>query len=199
MKSMSKKIAGKPLLAVVVAMLLVPSLARAHCDWIGGPVVAAARAALAKGDLTPVLRWVPAAGEAEIRDAFRRTLAARSTDGAVREVADQWFFETVVRVHRASEGEPFTGLKGADYRPETGIEMADHAVEKGSLAAVEAVLTAALRAELRARFHEVIEAKKHADESVDAGRRFVHAYAAFVHYVDEGHRSAAGEQKSAGH
>lgn len=178
------------LVIAVIAFILPASSAIAHCDWINGPVVADARTALAKGDVTPVLRWIPASNEAEIRDAFKRTLAARSANDQAREVADQWFFETVVRIHRASEGEPFTGLKGADYEPDAGIEIADHAIEANSLADVESALTAALRTELRKRFSDVIEAKKHADESVEAGRHFVHAYAEFVHYVDGVHRTA---------
>ena len=177
-------------IVIAIALMLPVSTALAHCDWINGPVVADARTALAKGDVTPVLRWIPAADEAGIRDAFQRTLAARSASDQTRDVADQWFFETVVRIHRASEGEPFTGLKGADYQPDAGIEIADHAIEANSLAEVEATLTTAIRSELRKRFSEVIEAKKHANESVEAGRHFVHAYAEFVHYDDEVHQSA---------
>ena len=180
----------KHLIVIAIALMVPASTALAHCDWINGPVVADARTALAKGDVTPVLRWIQASDEAEIRDAFKRTLAARSANDQAREVADQWFFETVVRVHRASEGEPFNGLKGAGYRPDAGIEIADHAIEENSLANVEAALTTAIRTELRKRFSEVIDAKKHADESVEAGRHFVHAYAEFVHYVDGVHRTA---------
>lgn len=182
----------KKLLIAVVILLLAPA-AFAHCDWVNGPVVADARTALAKGDLAPVLRWVPAGSEPEIRRAFERTLAARAAGGATRELADQWFFETVVRVHRASENEPFTGLKGAEYKPEAGIEMADHAIEAASLEEVEAKLTASVRAELRKRYAATMEAKKHADESVQAGRHYVHTYAEFIHYVDGVHRTAVGE------
>ena len=177
------------LVIAIIAFLFPASPAIAHCDWINGPVVAAARTALAKGDVTPVLRWIPVSSEAEIRDAFKRTLAARSANDQARDVADQWFFETVVRIHRASEGEPFTGLKGADYQPDAGIEIADHAIEENSLAEVEAALTTAIRSELRKRFSEVTEAKKHADESVEAGRHFVHAYAEFIHFVEELHHT----------
>lgn len=97
----------------------------------------------------------------------------------------------LVRVHRASEGEPFTGLKAADYEPEAGIEIADHALETSSVADVEKALTTAMKSELQKRFAAAIEAKKHADESVAAGRRFVHAYAEFIHYVDGVYRSVA--------
>ena len=179
---------------LAIVLIITASTALAHCDWINGPVVASARTALAKGDVTPVLRWVAATDEAEIRRAFQRTLAARAGSAEARDVADQWFFETLVRIHRATEGEPFTGLKGAEYHPAEGIEMADRAIDTDALGDVEKSLTDALRAELRKRFAAVMEAKKHADESVEAGREFVHAYAGFVHYVDGVHRSATGHE-----
>jgi hypothetical protein len=191
--------------SVVIAILLILAAPAvfAHCDWINGPVVADARTALAKADVTPALKWVAAADEAEIRRAFDRTMAARASSAEARDVADQWFFETLVRIHRASEGEPFTGLKGAEYKPEAGIEMADHALEHNSLAEVEKSLTTAIRSELQKRFSAATEANKHAEESVEAGRRFVHAYAEFIHYVDGVHRSIGGEttehEASTGH
>jgi hypothetical protein len=186
-------------LACFLAVIIAAPAAFAHCDWINGPVVADARAALAKGDVAPALKWVTAADEPEIRRAFARTLAARAGGDDARAVADQWFFETLVRVHRASEGEPFTGLKGADYEPEAGIEMADHALEANSVADVEKSLTAAMKTELQKRFAAAIEAKKHAGESVAAGRRFVHAYAEFVHYVEGVHRSVTQEAAQDAH
>ena len=176
--------------AAILLILAAPAVF-AHCDWINGPVVADARTALARADVTPALKWVAPADEAGIRRAFDRTMAARAAGAEARDVADQWFFETLVRVHRASEGEPFTGLKGAEYQPEAGIEMADHALEANSLGEVEKSLTAAIRSELQKRFTAATEAKKHADDSVEAGRRFVHAYAEFIHFVESVHRSAA--------
>ena len=189
----------KHTLVCFLAVIIAAPAAFAHCDWIKGPVVADASAALAKGDVAPVLKWVAADDEPEIRRAFARTLAARAGGENARDVADQWFFETLVRVHRASEGEPFTGLEGADYEPEAGIEMADHALEASSLTDVEKSLTAALKAELQKRFAAVTEAKKHAGESVEAGRRFVHAYAEFIHYVEGVHRSVTREAPRNGH
>jgi hypothetical protein len=169
---------------IAIAMLALAPLAFAHCDWIKGPVVADAKTALSKGDITPVLKWIAPKDEAEVRSAFTRTLSARKIGGEARDIAEQWFFETVVRIHRASEGEPFTGLKGNEYTPSEGIEMADHAIESGSLDDVDK----ALRTALRERFTAAMDAMKHANDSVEAGRHFVHAYAEFVHYVDMVHR-----------
>ena len=119
----------KMLLPLAFAALLSPALARAHCDTLDGPVVVAARSALDSGQLNPVLAWVPAAGETEIREAFAKARAARKAGKEAREVADQWFFETVVRVHRASEGAPYTGLKPAG-QVEPAVAVVDQAIAK---------------------------------------------------------------------
>ena len=170
--------------------LIVAAPLFAHCDSVTGPVIVDAQKALAARDVTPLLKWVPASAESEIRDAFQRTLTVRAESAAAKEIADRWFFETVVRVHRASEGEPFTGLKGAEVPVEEGIEMADVAIESGSLEKVEAALLAEVSAGLRKRFAEVKEAKKHAEHNTEAGRHFVEAYVSFIHYVERLHQSA---------
>src|SRR5512133_3612252 len=95
---------------VVLALASSPSTASAHCDTLNGPVIAAARLALEKGDVTPVLKWVKAAGEPEIRHAFEQALAVRTAGSQAKELADRYFFETLVRVHRQGEGAPYTGL-----------------------------------------------------------------------------------------
>ena len=41
-----------------------------HCDSLDGPVVAAAREALATGDVDRALPYVPAHDEPEVREAF---------------------------------------------------------------------------------------------------------------------------------
>jgi uncharacterized protein DUF6448 len=172
-------------LALLFALAATPLFA--HCDTLAGPVVAEARIALEKKDVTPVLKWIPSASEQEIRDAFARTLAARTASAQAREIADQWFFETLVRVHRASEGASFSGLKGVDYKPEEGIELADEAIESGSLEKTEQ----AVLHQLRERYAAVQDTKKHANESVGAGRRYVRAYVEFIHFVERLHQNGA--------
>lgn len=186
----------KTLLLGLIIVVVAASSLFAHCDSVKGPVITTAQAALEKGDVTPVLKWVPASKEAEIRDAFAKTLAARKASPAAREVADRWFFETLVRVHRESEGAPYTGIKGAEYKPEEGIELADAAIDSGSADAVQKQLFADVAKGLQARFAAVQEAKKHANESVEEGRHYVHAYVEFIHYVERLHASA---NEPAGH
>lgn len=176
---------------VVLALVSVSSTASAHCDTLNGPVVASARLALQKGDVTPALKWVKPGDEAEIRSAFEQALAVRQAGPQARDLADRYFFETLVRVHRQGEGAPYTGLK-----PSTGldpaVEGADKAIEDGSIDQVIRLVTGDIAAGIRRRFTRVVEARKRSDESVEAGREFVEAYVEYVHYVENLHLTAAG-------
>jgi len=71
----------------------------AHCDTLEGPVVESARKALASGDITPLLKWVAADDEQMIRTAFQKTLEVRKLGTQARDLADMYFFETLVRIH----------------------------------------------------------------------------------------------------
>lgn len=185
------------------ALMLLPGMVRAHCDTLDGPVVQSARAALEKGDVTPVLKWVGAEDEQDIRAAFSKTLAVREKGADARELADLYFFETLVRIHRAGEGAPYTGLKGAEA-VDPAVVLADGALESGSVDQLIDVLTGAMADGIRMRFVETLESRKHADDSVGAGWEFVRHYVRFTHYVEGLHgliqRGAAhhggGDEKS---
>ena len=169
---------------------MIPQVALSHCDTMDGPVVQAAKVALERKDVTPVLRWVKKDGEAEVKAAFAKSLAVRTKGVEARELADQYFFETLVRVHRAGEGEPFTGLKPAGTELSPAVVEADKALETGSVDKVVKLVTDDAVAGIRQRFAEAREKKKHADESVEAGREFVAAYVEYVHYVEGLHETA---------
>jgi len=177
---------------VIFEMLFLYSInANAHCDTLDGPVVETARQALAAGDVTPVLKWVSIGDEQLIRTAFQNTMEVRKLGGQARELADRYFFETLVRIHRAGDGAPYTGLKpGAEIDP--AIAMADKALESGSVDKLVSVLTDATAEGIRERFRRALETRKHADESVAAGREFVEAYVIFTHYLEELHASLKG-------
>ena len=172
------------IVACLGPLLLAPREAAAHCDGMDGPVVKAAQDALAAGDVRRVLVWVQRADEEEVRRAFERTVAVRKLSVEARELADRYFFETVVRIHRAGEGAPFDGLKPAGRDLGPAIPAADRALESGSVEPVEKLLTEAVVAGVRERFREAREAKAHAAHDVEAGRRYVRAYVTFIHHVE---------------
>lgn len=175
--------------------------ASAHCDTMAGPVVMTAQAALDAGDVAPVLKWVKADHEAEIREAFQQTLAVRKLGPQAKSLADNYFFETLVRVHRAGEGAPYTGLQPAGSI-EPIVAASDKALETGSSGELVKHMTDAVAKGVRERFNRAYEAKKHANESVAAGREFVEAYVEYTHYVERlhidatGHADAHGESKA---
>ena len=169
--------------AVSVLALLSPDTVFAHCDTLDGPVVTTAKAALEKGDVTPVLKWVKKECEEEIRKSFTKTLAVRKMGPQAKELADMYFFETLVRLHRAGEGAPYTGLKPAGIHDPI-VEAADRALETGNIDELKTHIAEAANAGIKKRFSLAMERKKHVDESVEAGREFIEAYVVFVHYVE---------------
>ncbi len=188
-------VASAMVLLVGVAWLPPVGRVDAHCDTMDGPVVKTAQAALEKGDVTPVLKWVKPAQEAEVREAFQKTLAVRGLGPEARTLADKYFFETLVRLHREGEGAPYAGLKPAGA-VEPVVAASDKALETGSVEGLTQELTRLIAEGIRHRFAETLEKKRHADENVAAGREFVEAYVEFVHYVERLHTDATG---AAGH
>lgn len=178
---------------VLGLLLLAPAPALAHCDGLDGPVVKAAQRALDAADPDLVLIWVRTEDEAEIRAAFERALEVRALGAAARELADRYFFETVVRVHRAGEGAPYTGLKPAGRDLGPAIPAADRALEDGSPEPVLTLLVAELGDGLRRHFEETEQAKRFRPDDVEAGRRFVRAYVEFIHYVERLHEAISAE------
>jgi uncharacterized protein DUF6448 len=173
------------ILLIAAALLFIPEIVWAHCDTVRGPVVADARLALDTGDVTPVLKWIKPANESEIRAAFQKTLSGRAKGPDAREVADRYFFETLVRLHRLGENAPFTGLKDEPIEP--SIVLTDKALESGSADELVNETTAYLAAQLRQRFAAAKEAQKHSSDSVTAGREYVARYVEFTHYVEQLH------------
>jgi hypothetical protein len=173
------------LLLVALAMSVVlPARVSAHCDGLDGPVVKSARAALEARNVALVAIWVQPQDEPEIRRAFEQTLVVRSLSPQAKELADRFFFETVVRVHRAGEGAPFTGLKPAGRDLGPAIPAADKALEERSLEPLVTLLTDTMRDRLRQRFNEAVTARTYDVGDVAAGREYVRAYVEFVHSVE---------------
>lgn len=184
------------ILFFLFAVLALRNDAFAHCDTLEGPVIKDAKTALSKKDVTPVLKWIAKEHEGEVKTAFSSTLKKRTKD---KEKADMEFFETLVRIHREGEGAPFAGIKPAGTPPEPAVAAADESIEKGTPGALVDELAAAVTKGIRERFDRVIETRKHMNESVEAGRKYVAAYVEYVHYVEAVHNAAAGTGSAAGH
>ena len=170
--------------AMILAVLFVSTKAIAHCDTMDGPVVSAAKQALKTRNVNYVLIWVQQKDDPEVRQAFRQTLAVRKLNRAARDLADHYFFETLVRIHRAGEGQPYTGLKpaGSDLGPV--IPVADKAIESGSITPLLKLFSNDLWGEIQGRFTDTISKKGFHRDDVEAGRKYVSAYTSFLEYIE---------------
>ena len=176
--------------AFVSALIALGAHVCAHCDGLDGPVVEAARKALETGQVNLVLIWVQKPDQAEIKRAFDHAQAVRKLSAEAREVADRYFFETLVRIHRAGEGAPFTGLKPAGRDLGAAIPAADNALRDGNIDGVLKLLTDSLKRGVREHFQRARDAKDFDRNDVDAGRNFVKAYVEYIHCVEALYRQA---------
>jgi hypothetical protein len=180
-----QKMKHKILLSVIIfSFVSTFSDLYAHCDSIDGPVVKAAQKSLEENNVNYVLVWVRAEDEQEINAMFDKVNKVRTLSPEAKELADMYFFETVVRVHRMGEGVGYTGLKPAGYKPEEGIEAADIAITENSLDRIYAHLDEAQNPKIKDYFAELQSKKDYDVNDLKAGREYVEAYVHFIHYVE---------------
>lgn len=169
---------------LILANFFIAGTASAHCDGLDGPVIVEARSALEKKDVAPLLKWVPENSERTVTDTFARTLQERTGGKTAQESADRKLFETLVRVHRESEGAPFTGIKPAGQIAEVVME-ADAALDKKNVDRLAKHIAAQVEKSVRDRFAKAAHSKEYASQSVEKGREFVSNYVQYVHFVEE--------------
>lgn len=173
--------------AVTLTMVVLwPQRASAHCDTMEGPTAKDGVKALESADLAHALKWIAPDGEAELREVFERALAARELGPEAQEVADRWFLENLVRIHRAGEGVAFTGLQPAGVPVEEKVAAADRSIEQGDLRPLAGLVSAERWPELERRFAKVLERREYDLDDVDAGRSYIEAYVSFFKFA-EGH------------
>ncbi len=194
--NLKQKLSGrtiKPLSLVLTLALVVgvvafasPAPASAHCDSVNGPVVGAAQAALNKGDVKLILPYVQPDAEAELTAAFNQALKVGKQGGDAKKLAETYFFETAVRLHRLGEGATYTGLNyTTDFGP--GLEAADKALQTSSIAEVNKLLQKALADGVAAKFETVKTARQKAarEGTLEAQRERAEAELIFEKYVFE--------------
>jgi hypothetical protein len=184
--------------ALLGGLALAPQSAQAHCDTMDGPVAQAAAKALETGNVNAVLPYAPVAAEAEITAAFEQARRVRVKDAEARRLADRFFLETVVRLHRQGENAPYTGLKpaGMDFGPV--IPAAEGALESGDAEPLVTLLTNAVRAHVQERIKHSLQARSLPGEpanhaEVAAARERVEAELGFVLYAESLHQAIKGQ------
>ncbi|MBI5743065.1 MAG: hypothetical protein HY952_00800 [Elusimicrobia bacterium] len=187
----------KRALTAIALVFLSAGLAAAHCDSLDGPVVAAAKASLQSGDPAPALAWVRPGDEAAVKEAFNKTVEVRKAGGKAAELADLWFFETLVRLHRAGEGAPYTGLKPAGSAEEI-VKEVDSAIMRGEIKELAGKIGRHSELAITKRFAALPPLRKEAGQSVEKGREYVEAYVTFIHYVENVAKTVHSEERHGG-
>lgn len=183
----NKKLGGKLILLIALFfMAMLPQQTFAHCDSYDGPVIQDAYKALEANDVTPILKWIEVKHEQEITSLFDKTLRYKNSDQEVYQLLEKHFLETLVRLHREGEGEPYTGLKPAGTTSKI-IQMTDTALQNKDIDAfVEKYNTHSERV-IREKYEKVAALKRVKDNSVEEGRAFVAAYVDYTHTIEALH------------
>lgn len=183
---MAKLVASYVLL---IGLALVPMSARAHCDAADGPVATAAIRALNTRNVNLILPFAAAQAEPELSAAFQQALSVREKGPEAKALADRYFMETAVRLHRAGEGAPYTGLKpaGTDFGP--AIPAAEKALKIGKSDDLTALIAEQVAHGIEERYRDAMahsEAKMEPSTVADVSkaRERVSAELAFIGYVE---------------
>lgn|GEM_PF-153854 len=176
----------KLLLIVSWVMLLVlqTNFVIAHCDTMDGPTVADAKKAIDKNNVNYVLKWVQVADEKVIKEAFALTMKVRLLSPEARTLADNYFFETLVRIHRSGEGVAYTGVKPSGTPIDEKILAADQAIALGNLSPLNDLVPKDKFPELQKLFDKVMALKNFDVNNVPAGRAYIEAYVQFFHFAE---------------
>jgi hypothetical protein len=154
--------------------------------------VKAAKKALETGNINYILIWIPQESEKELKGVFEKTLRARQAGKDAQEVADDWFFETAIRLHRAGEGAPYTGMKPAGLSEGPVVPKAEKAIETGNPKETIEFILKTVEEDLTHRFRHVMEKKKYDVNDVAAGREFIAGFIGWVVYSHHLYMSVAG-------
>jgi hypothetical protein len=182
--SLKSKLAAMLFLASFIFVFTIT--ASAHCDSYDGPVIKDAEKALETNNVNLVLKWVTKEQEKEITTLFQKTYQLRNGDKGVYEIVEKHFFETLVRLHRETEGAPYTGLKPAGTTKQI-IQMTDKALKENSVEDFLLKLNNHIDKVVREKYEKVSKLDKVKNNSVEEGREFVTAYVDYTHTVEAIH------------
>ncbi|MDT8393636.1 MAG: DUF6448 family protein, partial [Bacteroidales bacterium] len=131
-------------------------------------------------------KWITAEQEKEIISLFNKTYALKSGDKEVYAIVEKHFFETLVRLHRETEGAPYTGLKPAGTTKKI-IQLSDQAIESKDIDELLGKLNNHIKQVIREKYEKVVSLDKVKNDSPDKGREYVKAYVDYTHSIEAIH------------
>ena len=186
-----------PLLIILISAVST-NLTFAHCDTMDGPLISDAKKAIMENNVNYALKWVSAENEKEIKEVFDLMMKVRGLSPDAKELSEKYFFETLVRIHRAGEGVPFTGVKPSGTPVDEKVLAADKSIEDGNLLPLKGVISEEDVPELTKRFDRVMSLKTFDVNDVEAGREYIEAYVQFFRFAEGESENHTGESHRLG-
>ena len=183
------KSSWKVITSVLVILMLTTFMGSpvyAHCDSYDGPVVKDAMKALETNNVSLVLKWIDEKQEQEITSLFNKTYHFRDGDKEIYILVEKHFLETLVRLHRETEGAPYTGLKPAGTTKAI-VQLSDHAIESNSADDLVSKLNHHIEKVVREKYQKVAELNLVKNKSIEKGREYVEAYVDYTHTLEAIH------------
>jgi len=171
-------------LIILTLLILSTNVTFAHCDTMDGPVIKDAKSAIKNNNISYALIWIRSQDENELKNAFLLTMKVRILSPDAMVLADKYFFETLVRLHRSSEGVPFTGVKPSGTPIDEKILAADKSIETGNLSSLKELVSKELIPELEKRFIKVMSLKDYDVDNIEAGRSYIESYVQFFKFAE---------------
>lgn len=184
---MKKRRKGKffgALLMALAIIAIVPTMASAHCDTMDGPVVKDAENAIETNNPNYIYKWVQPGDEEQISQIFKLSMKVRKLSPEAQKLADNYLIENFVRIHRAGEGEPYTGVKPHGIPIDEKIAAADKSIEVGNLTPLKSLVPEKMMPELQERLNKVLSLKDYDVNDVNAAREYVESYVGFFHFAE---------------
>jgi hypothetical protein len=165
-------------------------------DITNGSVMDAAKMALDTGNVNYVLIWVPEASENKLKNLFAKTVCERRDRKDVQDIAFDWYFETVNRLHRAGEGTLYTCMNLAGLDERSVVPKVKRVIETGEAEEIIGFIPKTQEHDFRHRFRHVMEKKNYDVNNVVDGRAYVAAFTDFIVYL---HHIYTSIPREAGH
>lgn len=185
---------------MVIIVLAFFKKASAHCDTMDGPTAIDGMKALETKNINYALKWIMPEYEEELVNIFELSLKVRKLNDDAKELADRYFLENLVRIHRMGEGASFTGLKPAGGPIDEKVAAADKCIELGNLSPLEDLVSPEKIPELEKRLQKALTLKDFDLNDVQAGREYIKAYVSFFKFAEgEDHDHEGGETHHKNH
>ena len=154
----------------------------------------AAQMALVTGNVNYVLIWVPEESENTLKNLLEKTCCERSARKNMQNRAIDWYFDTVSRFYSANKVALYTCLKHGGLDESLIAVKVERAIETGNFEEIIGIIPDTHAADVRERFHHVMDKSNFDRNNIAAGRAYVSTFIDFLTYVHTLRTCIPGEE-----